>query len=121
MNNLREFEVEVIRLLGNSTPFAEILHRLVQSRINVQIDYTGVGYFLTIDSPSLPESRAILSDPVVVAEVDGIECGFIAFIEHHSLMLECYTYGDDCMAPDFRDRTVVPRIQTSVPLSQPEG
>ncbi|HEX8614738.1 MAG TPA: hypothetical protein VF800_25940 [Telluria sp.] len=119
MNDLRQFELEVLHLLGSSTPYGDTLPLLARSASRIGVEYTGVGYFLSFDSPSLPAAREVLSDPCVVGEVDDIECGFIAFVENHSLTLECYTSSDAGIPPDYRDRDVVLRIETPVFIGIP--
>ena len=110
MTSLRPFEREAIRLLSGSTHYSDTLISLADSAIVAEYKYTGVGYFLTIKSPSLPLIREVLTEPCVVGELAGIECGFIAFVEDHSLTLECYTWAETGIPRDFRDQDVVLRI-----------
>ncbi|NHZ61626.1 hypothetical protein [Massilia genomosp. 1] len=114
MTHFRQFELDVLGMLGSPTPYGDRLPLLARSASTIEVEYTGVGYFLSFGSSSLPLARAVLCDPLVIGEVDGIVCGFIAFVENHSLTLECYTYGDAGLPPHCRDRDVVLRIGSAV-------
>lgn len=112
MHALRNFEVEVIRLLANSALDKNQLDCLASFTGSAEYEYTGSGYYLTIRMPMLPDIRSTLSHPFVMGEADGIECGFVAFLEHGELTLECHTWGTINVPSDFRERNVV--------LSMPE-
>jgi hypothetical protein len=42
-----------------------------------------------------------------MGEANGVRCGFVVFIENHALTLECHTWGEIDVPPDFRDQNVV--------------
>lgn len=117
MTSLRKFEREAIRLLGTSTHYSDTLISLVDSGIVAEYKYTGVGYFLTIKSPELPLIREVLTEPSVVGELAGILCSFIAFVEDHSLTLECYTWVETGIPQDFRDQDIVLRIERATDIA----
>lgn len=107
MRALRNFEVEVIRLLGKSTLDKSQLDSLNAFSGSAEYEYTGSGYHLTLRSPTLPDVRQTLSRPIVRGKADGIECGFLVFLEHGKLTLECHTWGAIDVPCDFRERNVV--------------
>ena len=55
MHALRNFEIEVIRLLANSALDKSQLDSLASFTGNAEYEYTGSGYFLTVRMPMLPE------------------------------------------------------------------
>ena len=106
MRALRTFEIEVIRLLGESSLDKNQLEALAFAD-SAEYEYTGTGYFLTLRLPGLPTDRQTLHDPVVMGKADGIECGFVVFLEQRELMLECHSWGLVDVPNDFRDRNFV--------------
>lgn len=77
MHALRDFEVEVIRLLAKAALSEDQCDSLASFTGIAQYQYTGAGYFLTLRMPTLTDVRATLSYPFIVGEADGIECGFV--------------------------------------------
>ncbi len=119
MNTLRPFERDAIKLLGAATPHRDTLARLLSADVPVEYEYTVVGYFITISSPELPLAREILTEPFVLGELPGVSCGFIAFLGNQELMLECHTWTDADIPPDFRDQAVVVRAALPHEISHP--
>jgi hypothetical protein len=104
---LRNFEIEVIRLLGKSTLDKSQLDSLADLTGSAEYEYTGSGYYLTLRAPTLPDVRATLSRPSVMGEADGSKCGFVVFIEHGKLVLECHAWRAIDVPDEFRERNVV--------------
>jgi hypothetical protein len=111
MHTLRKFEIDVIRLLANSALNKSQLDGLASFTGSAEYEYTGSGYFLTVRMPMLPDIQCRLSRPFVVGEADGIECGFVVFLEHGELTLECHSWSAVDVPADFRERNVVPSIR----------
>lgn len=103
---LRNFEVKAIQLLAGSTLDQLQLNSVAAFTGSPEYKYTGSGYYLTLRMPTLPALQATLSRPPVMGTADDIECGFIVFLEHGELTLECYTWGAIDVPCDFRDRNV---------------
>ncbi|HBZ07245.1 MAG TPA: hypothetical protein DEP03_13000 [Massilia sp.] len=85
MHTLRDFEIDVIRLLANSALNKNQLDGLSSFTGSAEYEYTGSGYFLTVRMPMLPNIQCTLSRPFVVGEADGIVCGFVVFSNTASL------------------------------------
>jgi hypothetical protein len=62
------------------------------------IEFTGGGYFLTLRDPSFPKNRVVLDKPDIRGKIDGIDVGYLAFVENHEFPLECYSYGHEISA-----------------------
>ena len=107
MLTLRNFEVEVISLLGKPSLDDSQLKSLAAFTGSAEYEYTGSGYYLTLRMPTLPDVRETLSHPLVVGKADGIECGFVVFLERDKLTFECHTWGVINVPDDFRERNVV--------------
>jgi hypothetical protein len=56
--------------------------------------------------PTLVDVPTTLSQPVVMGAADGIECGFVVFVEPGELTLECRSWSVVDVPIDFRDRNV---------------
>ena len=61
---------------------------------------------MTIKDPMLPKHRIVLDSPNIQGKLDGIEVGYLAFVENSELMLECYSYDQEIL-PKHRDREFV--------------
>jgi hypothetical protein len=103
---LKDFEKKVIALLtfGLFT-YADVLEISREAEL-VEIDHTGVGYFLTIRHPRFSQERHVYSKPIVIAEVPSGTLGFVVFIENGKLTLECYSWGPEKVSKDIRETDV---------------
>ena len=84
---------------------ADVLHRVFNAS-DADCDHTGVGYFLTVRDDGLPSVRIVLDEPLLMGRSNGVEVGFVVFIENHELTLECHGWGVEVPA-DIREREVV--------------
>lgn len=111
METLRDYEIEVIRLLASNALPAEQLQIIIRDTKFVSYGYTGCGYFLTISHPLLPKQRIVCSEPLVVGRANDIISGFIIFLENNELTLECHDFGEPGIPRDFRDKNVQVSIE----------
>lgn len=58
---------------------------------NDEVEFTGVGYFLTLKDPAFQKNRAISNKPDIRGQLGGVDVGCLAFVENHELTLECYS------------------------------
>jgi len=59
----------------------EALFDILTSATNEELDYTKVGYYLTIKHPSLPVERYVLGEPFFLGRTEGVpRVNFLAFI-----------------------------------------
>jgi hypothetical protein len=63
-----------------------------------KVEFTGAGYFLALKDPSFPKKRIVLDSPDIRGQLDGIDVGYLAFVENHELTLECYSYEHEISA-----------------------
>ena len=102
---MKNFEWEIVReLLAGAAgiPLTSLDHIT-----NEQVTYSGGGYFLTLKVPSLPKTRSVLNEPDIRGRLDGIEVGYLAFIEDHEFTLECHSCGEPINAEN-RERVFQP-------------
>lgn len=107
MAHFREFESHVIHLLVAPDLGAEVVEAIVLESELVSYTNSGSGYFLTVKHPSLPRERIVCNKPQVMGSYGHIQSGFVAFIEHGELMLECHTWGEFDIPENFRELSVV--------------
>jgi hypothetical protein len=107
---LRKFEIEALRLLLAGIVTDNQLSEIEHYTGPVVYEYTGSGYYLTLERQNLPEGDRTCSEPAVVGDAGPIRCGFIAYLENGSLVLECHTWGNIDVPDGFRDLDV--RIST---------
>jgi len=97
---MKNFEKEIIvELLGNSK--SELIP-LLEKEFNEAIEYTGVGYFLTIKHADFPVQHSILTDPNISGDLGGVSVGYLVILLNSELTLECHSYGDEVL-PEHRD------------------
>ena len=114
MRTIREFELEAIQIMGSGVLTPDQLTILESLSRPAEYEYTGSGYFLKVQDPSLPEAKRTLSSPPVVGEFDGIICGFVVYLGNRELTLECHTWGPVDVPEGFRDCAVSVRTDPSI-------
>jgi len=107
MPALRPFEFEAICLMSDVILSDTQLQSIRDINTVDDYEYTGHGYFLTIELASLPIDQRTLSEPATVGEVGDIRAGFVVFLGNRKLTLECHTWGAVDVPADFRDRDVL--------------
>ena len=80
---MQSFENEIIREIL-ATSEKELLP-FVDKAINEVIEYSGVGYFLTIEHSDFPIKHSILTSPNINGVLGGVDVGFIVIIQIHNL------------------------------------
>ena len=106
MSTFVEYERHVVRALLRPHLPTERIEEVVASAGYVSYENTGAGYFLTVAHPALPQSRVFCSEPSVIRQAPGVECGFVVFLEHGQLTLECHSWGEPQLPADLRDRQI---------------
>jgi len=89
---VKEFEKHILKQLTAESHDVNINFSIDDCEESVE--FSGTGYFVTVYSPTLPRNRIILDKPDVRGKLSGTDVGFIAFVEIHQLILECYSYGN---------------------------
>lgn len=103
MGVLKGFEIDVLQRLGGHTLSSQQIVQLSEEGELVELDFTGVGYFLTLRHRSLPDDRVVLGKPIISGTVGDLLTGFIAFVENGEATLECYCFGNVAVPENFRD------------------
>lgn len=106
METLKNYEIEVIRLLVSNVLSVEQLDKVIHGAKPVSYDYTGCGYFLTLSHHLLPKQRIVCSEPLIIGKAGEINSGFVVFIENNELTLECHDFGGPTIPKDFREKDV---------------
>ncbi len=107
---MKEFEREIIRKLLSSIDLIDI--ELPKNPDEFTIEFTGVCYYLEFRNNSLPKHRIILNRPLITGTLNGIEVGYLGFIENSEFTLECYTVSDS-LHPDCRQYEFKPSYNSS--------
>ena len=106
MSAFMPFEQQVVRTLLSPHMEADHVDAVLNAASVVSYEHTGVGYFLTVRHPTLPLERVVCSAPTVTGMSGGVNCGFVVFLEHGALTLECHAWGDASLPEDFRTQHV---------------
>ena len=107
MTAFKPFEERVLDLMVApviSTSRVEVIKR--EATLN-WVKHTDHGYFLSVDHPSLPSKKMVFSTPFVIGSANGIESGFVVYIDYNTLTLECYPLLDSDIPPDYRNYDVI--------------
>ncbi|WP_139163971.1 hypothetical protein [Desulfoluna spongiiphila] len=99
---IADYERNVIGLLCNEALPNSILYNALNHPKRIECKFTGAGYYLDIYHKDLPLDRIVCDKPIVTGKYQGIEVGFIIFIEKGTLCLECYNYGSKGVPPEIR-------------------
>jgi hypothetical protein len=91
MDAFRPFETEILRLLVAPVLGDEMLDAVLATGELVSYEHSGVGYFVTVRHPGLPRTRVVIDRPNVFGTLNGVEGGYLVFIEDGELMLECWS------------------------------
>ena len=106
MSVFKTYETKVIYLLAARALSPRQLEALVSEGGFVGYEYTGSGYFLSVRHASLPGERIVCDRPLLMGKADGIDCGFVIFIEDGRLTIECHSWGEIEVPEDYRERDV---------------
>jgi len=102
-----KFEEQVLdRLASGALTPAQLSAIKLEGTVE-SYNYTGHGYFLTINHPCIPSGRITCSQPMVTGSAEGYLAGFVIFIEKHQITFECYTLGEDQIPSTFRELNVI--------------
>jgi hypothetical protein len=114
MSVFRDYERRVLALLAPGALSLEQIEAVARDGTLVSYEYSGSGYFLTVAHPSLPVERKVCSQPIAMGHAEGIDCGFILFIQDGKLMIECHTWGAIDVPDGFREKDVRVEIANNV-------
>ena len=114
MDILKTYEIKVLHLLLSNRLTMVSVDALLREAKFVRFEETGSGYFLTLEHPSLPKTRFVFDDPIVIGHVDGVDCGFVVFVENEQLTIECHSWGAMDVPNGFREKDNV-LIKTTSP------
>jgi len=102
---MRDYEKKIIQALLSRAGQQKIA--LPEDDTNIEIEYTGAGYFLSFKNDSVPKKRIVLNEPNISGHLGGISVGFVAFIENSEFTLECYTFEKN-ISQGCRDDEFIP-------------
>lgn len=106
VSTFTDFEREVVTTLLGPHMDADRVATVLDDAGIVSYEHTGAGYFLTVRHRILPSETIVCHTPLVVGTCGDVACGFVVFLEHGELTLECHALGDAAIPEDFRDRRV---------------
>jgi len=106
MSTFKSFERNALHKLGGDTLTRTLVERLDAEGELVSLDFTGVGYFLTLRHRELPVERTVLDAPAIKGKAGELLTGFIAFVENNELTLECFSYGGEAVPENYRELDV---------------
>jgi hypothetical protein len=106
VDELREFERQVIDLLAGKVLSRATLEAVKSDAEIIDYRATGHGYFLTLRHPELPRERRVCHQPLLRGDCGGIDTGFVIFLENGQLTLECHGWGDKPVPHTYRDGNV---------------
>lgn len=106
MTIFRWFEEELIDILCKDHLSEKVRRDVKANAVFLDLDQTGVGYFLTAGHDDLPTGRIVCDTPMVHGTAAGIPVGFVIFLEDRELTIECFSY-EASVPDDYRDRNIL--------------
>lgn len=106
MSVVKNYEKEAIKILLNRVLSPTVIASIVEHGEFVKYEYTGSGYLLTLRHPDLPKNRLVCSYPKVVGISNGVDSGFVVFLQNHELTLECHSWGEQNVPENYRNQAV---------------
>jgi hypothetical protein len=108
---IEQFEIEVVRRMTEGVLAPRVLDAAIHDGEFVRYDYNGYGYYLSFRHRQIPSERIVCSESLLVAESNGIEAGFVVFLEANELTLECFPWDGETPIPEnFRSQPVSIRV-----------
>ena len=105
MSNIAEYEKDVIRKLCEAHISQALLDDVFE-KSEAKCVHSGAGYLLTFAHSELPLERIVCDKPKLLGEWNGIDSGFIVFLENGELTLECHSWGDKEIPSNYRKQPV---------------
>jgi hypothetical protein len=103
--DIKEHEKRVLELLALPHIGRDVLDRFVAGAETAEYDATGYGYYLTIRNPGVDVGHVTIHEPLVIGTADGISTGWLLYLDHDRIMIECHGWGEK--VPKFyRERIV---------------
>lgn len=109
----KEFEINAIKLLLQKHLDKKTIELISSYEGEFEYEYTGSGYFLSINAEWIPKNEIVISVPFVVGRFDKIQAAFVIFIRNNEFTLECHTCGEISIPANFRSLDV--KIDTIKP------
>ncbi len=103
--DIKGYEKVVIDKLASNHVSSHILEDIKTNSEVTDFYTTGNGYVLTVRHNQLSEKRIVCDTPSVIGEAEGVETGFLIFIENNELTIECHGLGSE-VPDDYRDKGV---------------
>lgn len=89
----------------------EVLNEIKNNGIDSNYETTENGYFFTIKHNKIPIERIVCDKPMLIGESNGIETGFVVFIENGEITIECHGWGDQDIPREYRNEKI--KIRTT--------
>jgi hypothetical protein len=103
MVNLKSHEQIVLDILTSNILSHEKLKSILMNGEITGYKITGNGYFLTFKESNIPKNRIVCDKPILIGEYNGIETGFVVFVENGEMTIECHGWGDKEIPKDYRE------------------
>ncbi len=103
---LTKYEIEVLRLMLKSEFKSDEIETIINSGVLAIDDFTSAGYFIEISHELLPIQRKVITEPFILGKVEGIQVGFILFLENKMLTIECHGWGVIDLPKDIRSKSM---------------
>lgn len=101
---LKTFEREIIQELLGQSELAS--YSIPEKWGSESLEFSGVGYCLTLVDPILPKYRIVLDRPNIQGKLSDIDVGYVAFVENSKITLECNSVDQE-IQPNHREQNFV--------------
>jgi hypothetical protein len=100
---LKKFEQEVVSHLLKDKVTTDELQKVLSECSIQSYDFTGAGYFLDLSCKDLKLVKQTIDEPLVTGKNNGIEVGFLLFVDNEEITIECHGWGGGNLPENIRE------------------
>jgi hypothetical protein len=103
----KRYEVDVLKMLLASEFSEHALLCLLDEATMPEVQYTGYGFFVSVQHPTIGKARRVYSDSPELHWDSGRHiAGCVVFLENNELTLETYPWDGESLPGTFREADV---------------
>ncbi len=103
----KPYEIRVLEILLAPEFDSEQLSQLLEVATLREIKYTGYGFYVSIDHPSIGRARRVYSGATTLhGRLNDHDAAFVAFLEDDQLTLETFPWDGETLPATFRESDV---------------
>jgi hypothetical protein len=103
--DIRDHEKRVLEILALPHLGRHELDCFLAGAETAEYEATGYGYYLTLRNSGVDVGQMTIHEPLVIGTADGISTGWLLYLDHDQIIIECHGWGD-VVPKSLRERIV---------------